>query len=108
MNADVVIPILFVLLTVAVFGWGLYQQVKGNSVAAASEFIAMAQKTGLLGHEKMALVVNWLYERIPIPLRSIFTRAVLEKLAQGVYDSMKLFSEIKGKPEAADQPPDML
>lgn len=106
MNAKVVITIIFVLLTAVVFAWGLYQKVKGNAAAAASEFIAMAQKTGLLGREKMALVVNWLYDLVPVPLRSVLTRSMLEDLAQSIYDSMKLFYETKIIPDAADQPPD--
>lgn len=54
----------------------------------------------------MALVVNWLYDLVPVPLRSVLTRSMLEDLAQSIYDSMKLFYETKKIPDAADQPPD--
>lgn len=92
MDIDKIIAIASFILTVVVFAWGLYQQVKGNSAAAVSGLIAEAEKTGLLGSEKMALVVGWLYDMIPLPFKKVLDKAALQKLAQGIFDYMKKYA----------------
>lgn len=92
MTTDRIIMIASIVMTVAAFAWGLYQQVKGNSAAAASAFIAEIEKSGLLGPEKMAYVVSQLYELIPAPFKSILTKTVLETLAQKIFDYMRKYA----------------
>ena len=92
MNVDQIIMILSFVLTVAAFAWGLYEKVKGNAAASASAFIAQVESTGLLGKEKMALVVSWLYDLVPAPLKSVLSREALEDLAQHIFDYMKKYT----------------
>ena len=92
MEPDKIITIVSIALTVIVFAWGLYQRVRGDSAAAVSGFIAEAEKTGLLGSEKMALVVGWLYEMIPLPFKKILNKGSLENLAQKIFDYMKKYA----------------
>lgn len=92
MNPDKIITIVSIVLTVIAFAWGLYQRVKGNSAAAVSGLVAQAEKTGLLGPEKMELVVEWLYEKIPVPFKQILNRGALEALAQNIFNYMKKYA----------------
>ncbi len=92
MNVDQIIMILSFVLTVAAFAWGLYEKVKGNAAASASAFIAQVESTGLLGKEKMALVVSWLYDLVPAPLKSVLSKEALEDLAQHIFDYMKKYA----------------
>ena len=92
MEPDKIITLVSIILTVIAFAWGLYQRVKGDSAAAVSGFIAEAEKTGLLGSEKMALVVGWLYEMIPLPFKKILNKGSLENLAQKIFDYMKKYA----------------
>jgi len=92
MEADKIVSIVFFILAVAVFVWGLYQRVKGNAAASASAFIAQVESTGLVGPEKMELVVNWLYDMIPVPFRKILTKEALQGIAQTIFDYMKRYT----------------
>jgi len=107
MNADKIILIVSIILNVGIFVWGLYCKTKGNAAAAASSLIANAEETGLLGPEKMALVVDWLYDMIPAPFRQILNKAVLQILAQKIYDYMKKYTNayINSKKENAPEDP---
>lgn len=92
MDIDQIINIASFVLTVLVFAWGLYEQVKGKAAASASAFIAQVESSGLVGKEKMALVVDWLYDMIPAPFKRILNKEVLEKLAQTIFDYMKKYA----------------
>lgn len=92
MSTEQIITIISFILAVACFAWGLYQKVKGNATAASSEFIAQVESTGLLGPEKMALVVGWLYDMIPAPFKKILNKETLEGLAQKIFDYMKRYA----------------
>ena len=92
MNAEKIISIVSLALTVAIFAWGMYQKTKGKATASVSALIAMAEETGLPGKEKMAQVVAQLYEVIPAPFKSIATPEMLEKLAQWIFDYMKKYA----------------
>lgn len=72
--------------------YGVYQRAKGNAFGMIAEFIAYAENTGLAGPEKMAMVVNNLYEIIPAPFRVILTRERLREAAQNVYEWMKAYA----------------
>lgn len=99
MNKDEIILIVSIILNIAIFAWGLYNRTKGNAAAAASSLIASAEETGLIGSEKMALVVDWLYDMIPAPFKSILNKQTLRIIAQKIFDYMKKYTEayIKSK-----------
>ena len=92
MSADKIVTIISFVLAVAGFAWGLYERVKGNATAASSEFIAQVESTGLLGAEKMAMVVGWLYDMIPTPFKKVLNKEVLQSLAQRIFDYMKRYA----------------
>ena len=92
MNADKIITIVSIALNIAILAWGMYQKVKGNSTAAVSSLIATAEESGLLGKEKMALVVGWLYDMIPAPFKQVLNKQALEIIAQKVFDYMKKYA----------------
>ena len=109
MDIDQIINIASFVLTVLIFAWGLYEQVKGKAAASASAFIAQVESSGLVGKEKMALVVDWLYELIPAPFKRILNKTALEKLAQTIFDYMKKYANAyieakKGKGKEAYKP----
>ena len=87
-----IINIVAYVLCVVLFALALFFRVKGKTVGAVSELIAMAESTELLGHEKMALVVSNLYDRVPAAFRGILTKEVLEKIAQGIFDWMRKYA----------------
>lgn len=92
MQADIIITIVAFVLAVAVFAWGLYEQIKGNAATAASAFIATVESSGLVGSQKMAIVVQWLYDLVPAPFKAVLTKDALQNLAQGVFDYMRKYA----------------
>ena len=93
MTAIEIVEIIIVLLCVAAYGFMLYFKVKGNVVGAVSELIALAEKTGLSGSEKMAQVVEALYAKVPAWLRKIFTKDRLQDIAQWIFDWMRKYAD---------------
>ena len=93
MTAIEIVEIIIVLLCVAAYGFMLYFKVKGNVVGAVSELIALAEKTGLPGSEKMAQVVDALYAKVPAWLRKIFTKERLQDIAQWIFDWMRRYAD---------------
>ena len=92
MNKDEIILIVSIVLNIAIFAWGLYNRTKGNAAAAASSLIASAEETGLLGPEKMAIVVDRLYDMIPASFRGILNKEALKIIAQKIFDYMKKYT----------------
>ena len=99
MTTDKIIMIVSIMLNVGIFAWGLYNKTKGNAAAAASSLIASAEETGLLGPEKMSLVVDRLYDMIPASFRTVLNKQTLQILAQKIFDYMKKYANayIKSK-----------
>lgn len=93
MTAMEIVEIIIVLLCVIAYGFMLYFKVKGNVVGAVSELIALAEKTGLPGSEKMAQVVDALYTKVPAWLRKIFTKERLQDIAQWIFDWMRKYAD---------------
>ncbi len=92
MDAERIITIVSFVLTIAAFAWGLYEKVKGDSTAAVSGLIATAEETGLVGTEKMQLVVGWLYDMIPAVFKKTLNKEALQALAQRIFDYMKKYA----------------
>ena len=85
-----VIDVLEMLIVIILM---LYFKVKGNLTEGVSELIALAEKTGLPGNEKMAQVVEAMYERVPKWLKKILNKYELEKIAQWVFDWMRKYAD---------------
>lgn len=81
-----------IILSVVVFvvgGLVAYFGTKSSITTMVSYLIAQAEKTALSGAEKMQQVVGQLYEQVPVVFKQIFTKNMLEKIAQTVFDYMK-------------------
>lgn len=87
-----VLEIVIVVICAITYGFMLFFKVKGNVLGAVSELIALAEASGLPGAEKMAQVVDALYNKIPAPLKKIFTPERLEKIAQTIFDWMRKYA----------------
>jgi len=88
-----VLEILIVIICAVTYGLMLYFKVKGNITEGVSELIALAEKTGLPGNEKMAQVVDAMYEKVPAWLKKILNKYELEKIAQWVFDWMRRYAD---------------
>ena len=101
MNVFDILEIVIVALCAITYGFMLYFKVKGNVLGAVSELIALAEETGLAGSEKMAKVVDELYEKVPGPLKRVLNKECLEKIAQTIFDWMRRYTtEYQKKQEA--------
>ena len=102
MNVFDILEIVIVALCAITYGFMLYFKVKGNVLGAVSELIALAEETGLAGSEKMAKVVDELYEKVPGPLKRVLNKECLEKIAQTIFDWMRRYTtEYQKKQEAS-------
>lgn len=105
MNVFDILEIVIVALCATTYGFMLYFKVKGNILGAVSELIALAEETGLAGSEKMARVVDALYEKVPGPLKKILNKTCLEKMAQTIFDWMRRYTDEYQKKQEAPAPP---
>ena len=87
-----ILEIIVIILCVVAYGFMLYFKVRGNIVGAVSELIALAEKTGLAGREKMAQVVEALYDKVPSLLRKILNKNRLQAIAQWIFDWMREYA----------------
>lgn len=85
--------IILIVLCVLAYAAKAYFQVKGNVLGAVSELVALAEESGLAGHEKMAQVVEELFLQVPHPLRKIFTKERIENIAQQIFDWMRRYAD---------------
>lgn len=85
--------IILIVLCVGGYAAQMYFKVRGNVLAAVSELVATAEKTGLTGPEKMEQVVAGLYEKVPAPLKKILTEDRLRDIAQGIFNWMRKYAD---------------
>ena len=105
MNVFDILEIVIVALCAITYGFMLYFKVKGNVLGAVSELIALAEETGLAGSEKMAKVVDELYEKVPGPLKRVLNKECLEKITQTIFDWMRRYTtEYQKKQQEASVP----
>jgi len=104
MDTNEILEIAFMILAIAAYALMLYFRVRGDVVEAVSEFIAMAEATGMTGKEKMALVVSKMYQIVPVPLKKILSEERLEVIAQSIFDWMRKYADTykKSKEETED------
>lgn len=93
MNWIDVVEIIVVIICAVTYGLMLYFKVKGNLAEGVSELIALAEKTDLKGSEKMAQVVNAMYDKVPAWLKKFLNKYELEKIAQWVFDWMRKYAD---------------
>ena len=104
MNVFDILEIVIVALCAITYGFMLYFKVKVNVLGAVSELIALAEETGLAGSEKMAKVVDELYEKVPGPLKRVLNKECLEKIAQTIFDWMRRYTTEYQKKQEAPAP----
>ena len=97
MNVFDILEIVIVALCAITYGFMLYFKVKGNVLGA--------EETGLAGSEKMAKVVDELYEKVPGPLKRVLNKECLEKITQTIFDWMRRYTtEYQKKQQEASVP----
>jgi len=96
--------IALIVLCAITYGLQIYFKVKSNVVEAVSELIALAETTGLAGHDKMMMVVEGLFKKIPKPLQSVLTKDKLETLAQHIFNWMRRYADTYAKVTAESKP----
>ena len=85
-----VLEIIVVVICAITYGFMLFFKVRGNVLGAVSELIALAEASGLTGADK-----------IPAPLKKIFTPERLQSIAQTIFDWMRKYAdEYKANSEA--------
>ncbi len=87
-----IISIIAVFAEIFVFLAFLYYRARGDVVEKIVELIALAEKTGKPGPEKMDMVVDGLYRHMPVIFHKILTKDRLRKIAQYVFDWMKEYA----------------
>jgi len=80
-----------------------YNKTKVELVTHVSELIAMAEKTGLTGPEKMAQVVAALYKKVPKWLKKHLNEKQLEMIAQWIFDWMRRYADAYVEASKADE-----
>lgn len=85
--------IILIVLCVTGYAAQMYFKVRGNVLAAVSELVATAEKTGLTGPEKMEQVVAGLYAKVPAPLKKILTEDRLKDIAQSIFNWMRKYAD---------------
>lgn len=88
-----IIEIIIVVICAITYGLMLYFRVRGNVLGAVSEFVALAESTGLAGSEKMSQVVSELYEKVPGFFKKFLSEDKLEKIAQNIFDWMRQYAD---------------
>lgn len=86
MTVQDIIAIVSVVFDIAIIVAMFYYQAKGDVMGIVSQLIAVAEKTGKPGVEKMALVVDAMYQKLPAPFRGILSKEKLQLIAQSVFD----------------------
>lgn len=100
-----IVEIITIILAAVIFGLMLYFKTKGNILGVVSELIAMAEKTGLTGSEKMAQVVDALYAKVPSWLKNVLNKDRLQDIAQWIFDWMRKYADTyaeKSKDDATE------
>ena len=90
MFTAIIVVIIVLLVLLLLF---LLLTTKASVPAAAVEFIAIAERSGATGPEKMAQVVAALAAYVPAGLRGIFTNERLQALAQKIFVWMRKYAE---------------
>lgn len=101
METREIINIVFIVIAAIGYGVSLYFRTKGNIIATASELIAKLEKTNYDGPDKMTIVVDNLYEKVPLVFKDFLSKKKIRELAQKVFDWTLKYAKayIKAKEE---------
>ena len=88
--------IIMTILTV-VFGFlSIYVKTRTNVVEKATEAINCAETAYRdytnVSSKKMEFAIDWVMQYVPAPLKLIFTRELVEKIIQAVFDEVQEFA----------------
>lgn len=86
---DVLVP-LFGIIYICL---NAYNKTKFELVSYVAELIAVAEKTGLTGSEKMARVVTEMYKKVPNSLKKVLNEKQLEMIAQWIFNWMRRYAD---------------
>lgn len=99
MDASEILCLVLFIIAIVIFVAALYFKHKGNIFGVISELIAFAEGTGLTGPEKMNMVIDNLFDRVPSMFQSLLTKEVLRTIAQYIFDCMKKYAMLRAKHE---------
>lgn len=86
---DVLVP----LFGITYICLNAYNKTKFELVSYVAELIAVAEKTGLTGSEKMARVVAEMYKKVPNSLKKVLNEKQLEMIAQWIFNWMRRYAD---------------
>jgi hypothetical protein len=88
-----IIEIILGIFTIVLTFISYYYAVKNNLQKAAGDAVNSAERNELEGKEKMAIAVEQIYDIVPTVLKPLFTREMIEKIVQEVFDKMQAFAK---------------
>lgn len=91
---DIIVSIVTIILGAVIF----YLRTKTNIINKAGDYITEAEKAYIdvnkSGSLKMDYCIEKLYSIVPIVLKTVFSKEVIQIIVQGVFDTMKQYVEI--------------
>lgn len=85
---DVLVPVIGIVYIFL----NCYNKTKVELVSYVAELIALAEKTGLSGPEKMSQVVAEMYKKVPKFLQKTLNEKQLEMIAQWIFSWMRKYA----------------
>lgn len=103
MAATEIISIVLGVLTVAACFVGYYFYVRAKITKAAAGAVDVAENEDKSGQEKMQIAVDQLCALIPVFLKPILTRAVVQGIVQAAFDKIEAYAKKQvAKKQATD------
>ncbi len=93
MTLEIILTIVFAVLTIAGTLGSWYFYVKNKINAAIAGEIDSAENNDVDGKQKMAIVVEQLQTIIPAVLKPFFTKQLLESLVQAAFDKIEDYAK---------------
>lgn len=94
---EIILDICLAVLSITLAGITYYVDTKNRIQDKINGEIAKAEGTGEVGAVKMAYVVENIYKIVPKIMRPIFTKKVIEKIAQKAFDKIEEYAEKRAK-----------
>lgn len=84
-----VVNVVMILLACLIY----YKSAKDNIKSLCVELIEKAEIEGMVGSEKMELVVDTLYKHVPTVLKPFINKNVIQVIAQTVFDNIEAYAK---------------
>ncbi len=91
--AETIINIVLALLSVVLAYVTYFFDTRRKIQEQVNGKIDLAEETGEVGAEKLAMVVNSLYGIVPAIFKPFLTKAAIEKIVQKAFDKMEEYAQ---------------